>query len=151
MSSGATCVVLLGLAGALNAGAASLRLIVQDARSGAMLPGRIHLLDSTGKPVRPPGLPFWHDHFVCAGEVTLDLDPGRYRYTIERGPEWTMAPWFFDVAGAPVRPRLAEVESLVQRVRDEIERCAGVLPAEALAEYREALAAYEALRSRAVP
>lgn len=91
LPSGAACVVLLALTGALNAGAASLRLIVQDARTGERLPGRIHLLDAAGKPVRPPGFPFWHDHFVCAGEVTLDLDPGRYRYTIERGPEWTMA------------------------------------------------------------
>ncbi|MCZ7636301.1 MAG: CehA/McbA family metallohydrolase [Verrucomicrobia bacterium] len=61
------------------------------------------------------------------------------------------APWFFDVAGAPVRPRRTEVEFLVQRVRDEIERSAGVLPAEALAEYRQALIAYEGLLRRAVP
>ena len=28
---------------------------------------------AAGKPVRPKALPFWHDHFDCAGSVELDL------------------------------------------------------------------------------
>lgn len=49
---------------------------------------RIHLRDDSDKPVKAPGLPFWHDHFVCTGKVALALAPGAYVYEIERGPEY---------------------------------------------------------------
>jgi hypothetical protein len=65
---------------------ASLQLSVAD-RTGAPLPCRVHLTDPAGKPVQPPGLPFWRDHFSCDGKVTLQLPAGMYRYEIERGPE----------------------------------------------------------------
>jgi len=55
------------------------------------------------------------------------------------GPVW------FDAADAPLRPKKREVEWLMQRTRDEIARSAPLLSPEALAEYREALSAYEAL------
>jgi hypothetical protein len=55
------------------------------------------------------------------------------------------APWHIEVAGKPLRPRKAEVEFLIQRVRAQIERSGGVLPKEALDEYREALGRYEEL------
>lgn len=52
------------------------------------LPCRVHLSDHLGQPQRAPGLPFFRDHFVCAGTVDLELQPGIYRYTVERGPEY---------------------------------------------------------------
>ncbi|MBI5384484.1 MAG: CehA/McbA family metallohydrolase [Verrucomicrobia bacterium] len=55
------------------------------------------------------------------------------------------APRWFDVPGSPLRPRKQEIEFLMQRVRDEINRSRGVLPTSALAEYERALAAYESL------
>jgi hypothetical protein len=58
------------------------------------------------------------------------------------------APWFFDVPNAPLLPRLEEIDFLVQRVREQIERSSGVLPPEAIAEYRKALAIYEAIAER---
>jgi peptidoglycan/xylan/chitin deacetylase (PgdA/CDA1 family) len=63
---------------------------------------------------------------------------GRYRFA-------HTGPWYFDLPGRPLRPRRREVEFLVQRVKDEVERSRAVLPAEALAEYAEALRTYEAL------
>lgn len=66
----------------------TLRLSVVDAQ-GQAAPCRVHLKDSAGKPVRPPRHPFWHDHFVCSGSAELDLAPGKYRFEIERGPEFT--------------------------------------------------------------
>src|SRR5262249_55571927 len=39
------------------------------------------------------------------------------------------APWFFDVPGAPLRPRKEEAQFLVQRVREQIERSRSLLPA----------------------
>ena len=55
------------------------------------------------------------------------------------------APVWVDNPDAPLRPRKREVEWLIQRTRDEIARSEALLPPEAQAEYREALAAWEAL------
>jgi hypothetical protein len=55
---------------------------------GKPLPCRVHLYNERGEPQRVAGLPFWRDHFVCAGEVDTELPPGVYRYEIERGPEY---------------------------------------------------------------
>lgn len=49
---------------------------------------RMHLLDSRGRPVKPPKMPFWKDHFVFYDTIVLDLRPGRYTFEIERGPEY---------------------------------------------------------------
>lgn len=55
------------------------------------------------------------------------------------------APVHFAVEDKPLRPRKAEVEYLIKRVADEIARHEGVLKADAMAEYREALAHYRSL------
>jgi hypothetical protein len=67
---------------------AALSFIVLD-ESGRISPCRIHLRDAAGKPLKAPDLPFWSDHFVCTGKVSLTLSPGEYRYEIERGPEYS--------------------------------------------------------------
>ena len=69
-------------------------------------------------------------------------DGGRVRFA-------HTAPWFFDVAGEPLRPRREEVDLLIRSVRQEIERSSAVLPAGALAEYRKALAVYEGIAKQA--
>jgi hypothetical protein len=66
---------------------AALEFSVLD-ESGRPAPCRIHLRDASEKPVKAPELPFWSDHFVCTGKVSLALDPGKYTYEIERGPEY---------------------------------------------------------------
>lgn len=53
-----------------------------------LLPCRIHVNDSTGRPWRAKDLPFWRDHFVCPGSAKLELAPGKYTYEVERGPEY---------------------------------------------------------------
>src|SRR5262245_61604421 len=58
--------------GAFEKKAGLLRLRVRDAK-GDLLPARVHLHDAAGKPVRPEGLPFWRDHFVCPGQADLPL------------------------------------------------------------------------------
>ena len=55
------------------------------------------------------------------------------------------APWYVQVDGQPVRPRYEEKEYLIGRMRDEIQRSRGVVSAEAMAEYQQALEYYRAL------
>jgi len=52
-------------------------------------------------------------------------------------------PVHVEMADKPLRPRRAEVDYLIKRVKDELARSAAVLPAAALDEYRDALRAYE--------
>ena len=59
------------------------------------------------------------------------------------------APTHLDVDGRSLRPRRVEVEYLIQRVEGEIGRSEGVLPAAAIAEYRQALDAYRGLLEEA--
>jgi hypothetical protein len=70
---------------------ASVSISVSEAGTTTPLPSRVHLIDSAGKPVKPEGYPFWHDHFVCDGAARVKLPAGEYRYEIERGPEYSAA------------------------------------------------------------
>ncbi len=80
--------LVLGLATAGRAADERCELHINAEEDGEAVPCRVHLTDPAGKPVAAPRLPFWKDHFCCAGSVTLSLPPGPYRYEIERGPEY---------------------------------------------------------------
>ena len=40
----------------------------------------MHLKDGRGRPVRPPKVPFWRDHFVFDGQIPLELPLGTYTF-----------------------------------------------------------------------
>ncbi len=61
-----------------------------DGNTGKPIAVRMHLSNQRGRPVKPPKLPFWHDHFVFLGKVVLDLPPGRYTFEMDRGPEYQL-------------------------------------------------------------
>ncbi|MCI0701057.1 MAG: CehA/McbA family metallohydrolase [Planctomycetia bacterium] len=63
---------------------------VVDKATGKTIPCRVHLKDAAGKSQRASKLPYWNDHFVCAGKVGLNLAPGKYTVEIERGPEYEL-------------------------------------------------------------
>ena len=54
-------------------------------------------------------------------------------------------PVYLDVSGQPLRPQRREVEYFIQRMDEEIQRNTGLLPADAVAEFQEAKAEYQAL------
>lgn len=58
-------------------------------------------------------------------------------------------PVFVDIEGKPLRPRRAEIQYLIHRMEEEIALNHGVLDAEALNDYRRALAAYKELAETA--
>src|SRR5689334_5449697 len=66
-------------------------ITVVDAATRKPVPCRVHLKDARGKAQKADRLPFWNDHFVCKGEVALDLAPGKYSVEIEHGPEFSLA------------------------------------------------------------
>jgi hypothetical protein len=74
----------------ITAYGATVQFTAFDSDTDKPLPCRVHVKDAAGKPARPKGLPFWHDHFACAGSVELDLAPGQYAYEIDRGPEYVL-------------------------------------------------------------
>jgi hypothetical protein len=81
---------------------ATVQFTALDSETDKPLPCRVHIKDPAGKPVRPKGLPFWHDHFVCAGSVELDLVRGTNTYEIDRGPEYVLTTGMVAVAeGGP--------------------------------------------------
>ena len=59
------------------------------------------------------------------------------------------APSWFDVPGVDIAPRRAEIASVIERMQQQIARNRDILPAPALDEYRQALAAYEEIAKRA--
>jgi hypothetical protein len=65
-----------------------LRLEVIDHETKEPLACRIHLTNAAKRPLKAPKAPFWHDHFVFSGSVTLKLPEGEYAFEIERGPEY---------------------------------------------------------------
>jgi hypothetical protein len=52
-------------------------------------------------------------------------------------------PFHVEVKGKPLRPRKEEIGFLIRRMQEQIERNEGVLPKEALDEYRQALKIYQ--------
>jgi hypothetical protein len=92
-----TAVLLCPPGGAAESGRVEFNVL--DRNTGKVVPCRIHLKDAAGKPQRAPGLPFWHDHFVCPGTVRLELAPGKYTFEVERGPEYRPGTGSFTLPG----------------------------------------------------
>ena len=98
-------------------GCGSLHLrIIERGSNGQLVPvpARIHLADDHGKPILPPGLPAFNDHFNCDGEAKLDLAAGPYTYAIERGPEYRRAAGRLEVEAGMVR----ELQVVLERTID---------------------------------
>jgi hypothetical protein len=95
-------------------GTLRLRIVERKAGQAAPVPARVHLADAGSKPVLAPGLPGWRDHFNCDGDVRLDLPPGRYTYTVERGPEYRRASGAMTLSAGEVR----EQEVILRRIID---------------------------------
>ncbi len=73
-----------------------------------------------------------------AVRVFEDRADGRIRFAHS-------SPVHVDMPGKPLRPRRAEVDYLIKRMKEEVERSEGVLSAEGVNDYREALRVFEDL------
>jgi hypothetical protein len=65
-----------------------LTLFVTDRDTGQPVACRMSLRNGRSVAQKPPKLPYWHDHFVFEGSLTLKLPSGNYTFEIGRGPEY---------------------------------------------------------------
>ncbi len=65
-----------------------LLLTVTDAKTHKPVACRLHLNGPTKRPKKIEGYPFWSDHVVFPGRITLNLPTGFYTFELERGPEY---------------------------------------------------------------
>jgi hypothetical protein len=117
------CITLFSLAGSgqwcvnvakANSDAGKVSFKIYDAATEKTVPCRIHLVDSKGKPQLPNNLPSFYDHFCCDGNETLSLPAGKYRYVIERGPEYKRCNGSFEILNSG----LTEVTERLHRIAD---------------------------------
>ena len=80
------CATLGPLAVAGPGGQLKIEVIDRDTKQP--LACRMHLTNAAKRALKAPKVPFWHDHFVFDGEITLKLPRGQYAFDIERGPEY---------------------------------------------------------------
>jgi hypothetical protein len=76
-----------------------IRIRIRETTNGQDIPCRVHLKNDQGAPIRPEGLPFFRDHFVCPGSFLLRGTQGTYSYEIERGPEYEITRGKFELRG----------------------------------------------------
>lgn len=86
---------------------------VVDEATGQPLAARLHLRDERGKPRRVKGHPFWHDHIVFDGEVTLELPKGHYTFEVEHGPEYVKRDGYFDIVDGANDSKTVELKRFV--------------------------------------
>lgn len=63
---------------------------VIDKQTSQPLAARMHLKDQRGRAVRVPKVPYWRDHFVFDGQISLELPLGLYTFEVECGPEYKL-------------------------------------------------------------
>lgn len=111
--------------------------------NGAVVPSGKYSTVNTGAPelINGGGFELKESGWVAARCFKTQPD-GRVRFA-------HTAPWWVEIEGKPLRPRREQADWFVQRTEEEIARNTGVLPAEALAEFHEALAAWKKIQVNA--
>lgn len=92
-----TLFLLGSLFGEAQGGNGQLVLTVVDKDTRKPIPCRIHLKNASGRPRKVEKTPFWHDHFVFPGQITLRLPTGNYAFELERGPEYVTCSGHFTI------------------------------------------------------
>ena len=79
---------------------------------------RMHLRNAKGKPVKPPRVPTWHDHFVFDGRIVLDLPNGNYEFEVERGPEYKVMSGYFTIDPGANDSKVVELHRFVNMKKE---------------------------------
>ncbi len=79
---------LLIFAAKTEAATGVLELRVVDDETGEPVAARLQLRDRRERIRSVRHAPFWHDHAAIDGKAILKLAPGKYTFTVNRGPEY---------------------------------------------------------------
>jgi hypothetical protein len=109
----ATALVSLDAHPAVAAAGGKLRLEVVDRDTQKPLACRMHLTNAAGRALKAPKVPFWHDHFVFSGDITLKLPLGDYTFEIERGPEYLIRTGRFTIEPGSDDTKVADLKRVV--------------------------------------
>jgi hypothetical protein len=94
-------------------GMGTLEFRVVDAEGSKPLAARMHLKDPKGKPVKPPKVPYWKDHFVFDGVIVLEVPPGTYTFELETGPEYRTQAGYFTMERGAADTKTVEMHRFV--------------------------------------
>src|SRR5262245_17499261 len=86
--------------------------------TGQPVAARMHLKDQRGKPVKPPKVPYWNDHFVFDGVIALELPLGTYTFELECGPEFKLNTGYFTLERNANDTKTIEVQRFVDMKKE---------------------------------
>jgi hypothetical protein len=89
-----------------------------DKATGQPIAARMHLKDPRGRPVKPPKVPFWKDHFVFDGTLVLELPLGTYTFEIESGPEYKFNSGYFTLERNANDTKTIELQRFVEMKKE---------------------------------
>src|SRR5262245_39383766 len=89
-----------------------------DKETKEPIAARMHLKDQRGKPVKPPKVPFWNDHFVFDGKIVLELSPGMYTFEMEHGPEYRQISGHFEIKRGDADSKDVELSRFVDMKKE---------------------------------
>ena len=98
------CIALAAVAAALTSpalaarGQVEIQVVEKQMDAAKPIAVRMHLKNERNQPRKVPGVPYWKDHFVFDGKITLKLPPGTYTFELERGPEYRLRTGHFTIA-----------------------------------------------------
>ncbi len=95
-----------------------LEVRVVDKDTGKPLAARMHLKNGQGKPVKPPKVPFWKDHFVFNGATLLELPTGMYTFELETGPEFRVQSGHFQIDRGATDTKSVEMSRFVDMKKE---------------------------------
>jgi hypothetical protein len=93
-------------------------LTVVDAKSKKPIACRLHLNGPGKRPKKIEGMPFWNDHFVFPGTITLNLSTGFYTFELERGPEYKNVTGNFNIERFADDSKQVELERVVDMSKE---------------------------------
>ncbi|MCU0961659.1 MAG: CehA/McbA family metallohydrolase [Pirellulaceae bacterium] len=96
----------------------SLEIRVVEAQTNQPLAVNMFLRNARGQVQKPPGQPFWKDHFAFRHQITLELRPGRYTFEIERGPEYQVRTGEFEIEPGAADSTEVELARFVDMKRE---------------------------------
>ena len=93
-----------------------LKVIDRDTREPIAC--RMHLTNAGKRALKAPRVPFWHDHFVFDGTVTVKLPKGKYEFVIERGLEYLSQSGHFEMDNFSDDSKVIELTRAVDMAKE---------------------------------